>query len=89
MPASLTTATALLSAAMTGAVVCSSPSSSREVSFVTADRATVLADLYAGSGSDAVVLAHGAPSTRRARRPSPSGSPTTGGAAGLAIDFRG
>jgi predicted alpha/beta hydrolase len=45
---------------MTGAVACSNPSPSREVLFPTADGGTVVADFHAASGSDAVVLAHGA-----------------------------
>jgi hypothetical protein len=60
VPASLTTAIVLLCAVMTGIVACSSPSASQEVSFPTADGGTVVAELYTASGSEGVVLAHGA-----------------------------
>jgi hypothetical protein len=43
----LTTAIALLSAVMAGAVACGGTSTSREVSFPTADGGTVVADFYA------------------------------------------
>lgn len=56
----LTAAIALLSAVMTAAVACGSAFPSREVSCPTADGGTVVADFYAASGSDGVVLAHGA-----------------------------
>ena len=56
------TAIALLSAVMTGVVACSSAAPSQEVSFSTAVGGTVVAEVYAATGSDAVVLAPGASS---------------------------
>src|SRR5262249_58066477 len=63
-------------------------SASREVRFRTADGGTVVADFYAASGSDAVVLAHGAAFDKA------SWAPLAVWLAGrghqvLAIDFRG
>jgi hypothetical protein len=48
----------LLSVIVPAALACGGTSPSREVSFATADGGTVVADLYAASASDAVVLAH-------------------------------
>jgi hypothetical protein len=61
----VTIAIALLGA-VAMAAACGGTSSSREVSFPTKDGGIVVADLYAARGSDAVVLAHGPPSTRPA-----------------------
>jgi hypothetical protein len=57
--AHLTIAIVLLSAIVATAVACGGVSQSREVSFPTADGCTVVADLNAARGSDALVLAHG------------------------------
>jgi alpha-beta hydrolase superfamily lysophospholipase len=84
----LTIAIALLSAVMTGAVACGSPSPSQEVSFPTADGGTVVADLYAASGSDAVVLAHGAAFDKASWAPFATWLADRGHQV-LAIDFRG
>jgi hypothetical protein len=78
----------LLSVIVTAALACGGTSPSREVSFATADGGTVVADLYAASASDAVVLAHMPCSTselvtlRRLRVPRPR-------TRCLAIDFCG
>jgi hypothetical protein len=58
---------ALLGAATIATLACGAGPRSREVCFRTADGGTVVADLYAASGSDAVVLAHGAAFDKRAR----------------------
>jgi hypothetical protein len=70
---------------MTGAVACSNPSPSREVSFPTADGGTVVADFYAASGPDAVVLAHGAAFDKASWVPLVARRPR---APGVALDFR-
>jgi|SRR5262245_38220958 len=81
-------AIALLGAAAIATLGCGGGSASREVQFRTADGGMVVADLYAASGSDAVVLAHGAAFDKA------SWAPLAVWLAGrghqvLAIDFRG
>jgi alpha-beta hydrolase superfamily lysophospholipase len=88
VPAYVTAAFAVLSAIMTGAVACGGTSKSREVSFRTADGGTVFADLYAASGDDAVVLAHGAAFDKASWAPFASWLAGRGHQV-LAIDFRG
>ena len=88
VPASLTTAITFFSALVIGAVACGSPSPSREVSFSTADGGTVVADLYATHGSDAVVLAHGAVFDKASWAPFATWLASRGHQV-LAIDFRG
>ena len=88
VPPALTTAIALLSTFLTGAVACNSASASREVSFPTADGGTVVADLYTARGSDAVVLAHGAAFDKASWPPLASWLAGRGHQV-LAIDFRG
>jgi pimeloyl-ACP methyl ester carboxylesterase len=82
------TAIAFLSAVMTVAVACGSAFPSREVSFPTADVGTVLADLYAASDSDAVVLVYGPAFDKTSWAPLASGLAERGHQV-LAIDFRG
>jgi pimeloyl-ACP methyl ester carboxylesterase len=79
-------AVALLSAVMTAA--CGGTSRSPEVSFRTADGGTVVADLYAASGSDGVVLAHGAAFDKASWAPFATWLAGRGHQV-LAIDFRG
>jgi pimeloyl-ACP methyl ester carboxylesterase len=79
---------ALLGAATITTLACGAGPQPREVRFRTADGGTVVADLYAASGSDAVVLAHGAAFDKA------SWAPLAVWLAGrghqvLAIDFRG
>jgi dipeptidyl aminopeptidase/acylaminoacyl peptidase len=78
----------LLGVFLTAAVACSRPSPSQEVSFPTADGGTVVADLYAASGSDAVVLAHGAVFDKASWAPFATWLAGRGHQV-LAIDFRG
>jgi len=88
VPASLTTVIALLTTVMTCMVACSSPSAPLEVSFPTADGGMVVADFYAASGSDGVVLAHGAAFDKASWAPFASWLVGRGHQV-LAIDFRG
>src|SRR5262249_42506039 len=82
------TAIAFFSALMIRAVARRSPSPSREGSFSPADGGTVVADLYAAQGSDAVVLAHGAAFDKASWAPFATWLASRGHQV-LAIDFRG
>jgi pimeloyl-ACP methyl ester carboxylesterase len=86
--AHLTIATVLVSAIVVMTVACGGGSGWKEVSFATADGGTIFADLYGGSGPDAVVLAHGAAFDKA--RWAPLATWLAGrGHQVLAIDFRG
>jgi pimeloyl-ACP methyl ester carboxylesterase len=90
-PPLLTSVVALLGALGAlgaGVVACSTPPPSQEVSFRTADGGTVVADIYASTGSDAVVLAHGAAFDKASWAPFASWLAGRGHQV-LAIDFRG
>jgi dipeptidyl aminopeptidase/acylaminoacyl peptidase len=81
-------AVALLGIAMAGVAACGRPSRPQEVSFATADGGTVVADLYAARGPDAVLLAHGAAFDKASWTPLATWLADRGHRV-LAIDFRG